>query len=275
MSPRIDRRKFLSLTSGAVLALPAVLPITSDLTTRPSAEKQASAGADQRTAEVQAAVPRRVETGGAQRWDYVAHPVIVNGEKPSQTTWAFHGNPAACAFDGYGAQGAKPAAVRGWWRKSVPSPASPAKCEIDYGTPVAVSAFVHYCYVPNSRDLRHFSPVPSAFQQVRISSRVSDGDDWTVIGTLTDLPAECPQILPVAAPAPARYWRLEVLELVRGAEMLLAYEIETYTGGVPGLVAVPDEAPALPAAFAAHILNRRPAQDRCAELCAPPAISTA
>jgi hypothetical protein len=63
-----------------------------------------------------------VETGGAQRWDYVTHPVLVNGEQPSKTTWSVHGYSGACAFDGYGAQGAKPAAVRGWSQKSTRLP---------------------------------------------------------------------------------------------------------------------------------------------------------
>lgn len=259
MSPQIDRRQFLSLSSGAVLALPRAPSIANDLARQVSAEEQTSEPGASSNAHAERALPRPLETtAGTERWDYVAHPVIVNGEKPSKTTWVAHGYPAACAFDGYGAQGTKPAAVRGWWQKSVPSSASPAKCEIDYGMPVAVSAFVHYCYVPNSRDLRFFSPVPSAFKRVRISFRLGEGDDWAVMKTLADLPAECPQILTVAATAPARYWRLEILEMTFGAEMLLAYEIETYTGGIPRLVPVPEEAPAFPAAFANHIRNHKP-----------------
>ncbi len=40
--------------------------------------------------------------------------------------------------------------------------------------------------------------------------------------------------------------------------MLLAYEIETYTGGVPGLVPVPEDAPAFPAGFTARVRNHQP-----------------
>jgi len=110
----------------------------------------------------------------AVRWDYVTHPVQVAEALPTKgqvidTIWPTH--MAATAFDGFGSQGSEPAAVRGWHLTTPPSPGSPAICEIDYQRPVAVSAFVHYFYVPGSRDLRFLSPAPSAFRRIRILSR--------------------------------------------------------------------------------------------------------
>jgi hypothetical protein len=202
----------------------------------------------------------------AVRWDYVKHPVRVSGNLPpvedvdpsDPLLLVVAGRNVGGAFDGYGAQGSNPAAVRGWRNAALPTPQAPLIAEVDYGTPVAVSAFVHYFYVPGSRDLRFLSPAPSAFRQVRILARNDKGSEWRLTTTLKDLPADCPQVLPVGAAEPARYWRLEVLELVPGAEMLMSYEIETYTGGVPKIVPHRWDYPNLPAAFRARLGTHRP-----------------
>ena len=197
----------------------------------------------------------------AERWDYTKNPVQITEVPPPKgqvvgTTWP--PDMAATAFDGFGAQGVAPAAIRGWHHPAIPTPENPAICEIDYGKPAAVSAFAHYFYVPGSRDLRFLSPAPSAFRRVRILSRTDDRGPWTLVTTLSDLPLATPQVLPVNASEAARYWRLEVLELAAGAEMLMSYEIETYTGGVPHIVPVDLKFPDLPAAFAKHVRVFRP-----------------
>ena len=199
------------------------------------------------------------ELSGAQRWDYVAHPVTVDGRRLAELSEPPDFSAAAQAFDGYGAQGATPAAVRAWQVNLRPTPSQPESLVIDYGTPIAVSAFVHYCYVPNSRDLRWLSPAPSAFQTVRISARAREEEEWRVVTTLGPLTATCPQVLAIPATDPARYWRLEILGLVPGAEMIASYEIETYTGGIPQLKLPASQIPPQPAAFAERMRTHRPA----------------
>jgi len=171
----------------------------------------------------------------AVKWDYVRHPVNVTENPPAAD--APIGLCAASAFDGYGALGSKPATARAWLQKAVPTAQKPFACEIDYGTPTLVTAFVHYFYVPWSLDLRFTSPAPSAIKKIRISTRNDDGS-WQVITTLADLPGGCPQVIATGAVKPARYWRLEILELAPGAEFLCTYELETYTGGVPHIAPV-------------------------------------
>lgn len=170
----------------------------------------------------------------AVKWDYIAHPVNVVENKPGS-------NPDICiaapaAFDGYGAQGSRPAAVRCWLQQSLPTEDAPSSCTIDYGRPVAPSAYVNYCYVPDNRDMRFVSPAPAAFRRVRVSSRSNEQSDWATVAMLDDLPAACPQVLPLGEVSPARYWQIEVLEMVPGAQMVCTYELETYTGGVPTIV---------------------------------------
>lgn len=202
----------------------------------------------------------------AQRWDYIQHPVRISGNLPlaenvnpsDPMLLLTPGQSVGCAFDGYGAQGNKPAACRVWNSATLPTPQAPVICEVDYGTPVAVTAFVHYFYVPGSRNLNHLFCGPSAFRRVRIGARNTANSDWKVVATLEDLSPACPQVLPVATPDPARYWRLEILELGPGAEMLLTYEIETYTGGVPKIAANLAESPDPSAAFAARMRTHRP-----------------
>lgn len=197
----------------------------------------------------------------AERWDYVRNPVRVSEVSPPKgqifdTVWP--PSLAAMAFDGFGSQGINPAAVRGWRLPNIPTPGTPAICEIDYGKPVAVAAFVHYFYVPGSRDLRFLSPAPSAFRHVRILSRQDDRTQWKLATTLSDLPQDCPQVLPVRGTEAARYWRLEILELAARAEMLMSYEIETYTGDVPHIVPMKFETPDDAAAFANHVRAHQP-----------------
>ncbi|MHB1457506.1 MAG: hypothetical protein ACYC0V_11395 [Armatimonadota bacterium] len=190
------------------------------------------------------------------KWDYVKNPVVVTENRPA--AFAVLGMMAQSAFDGYGALGDKPACVRGWQQTNLPSDAAPISCDIDYGKPVAVSGFVNYCYVPVSRDLRYTSPAPSTFKRVKIL--VSDDNiNWTAITTLNDLPPFCPQILPVNASSAYRYWRIEVIELAKGAEFLLSYEIETYTGGVPTTTAPNPVAPDFLGDFTKHVKSFKPA----------------
>ena len=192
----------------------------------------------------------------AVKWDYVAHPVTVTENRPAPQPEL--GQCVASAFDGYGAQGTRPAAVRAWRQPTNPTDTSPVSCEIDYGRPVAVSAFVHYFYVPNSRDLRYLSPAPTAFKRVRISAKSEEGGDWKEITTLNDLPSACPQTLEVNGSAPARFWRIEALEMATGAESVLSYEIETWTGGAPDPQASDIAYPDLPAQFAKRMRSHKP-----------------
>jgi hypothetical protein len=173
--------------------------------------------------------------GDAVKWDYLRHPVTVTENRPAAD--ATIGLCVASAFDGYGTQGAKPACVRAWHQAALPTASNPLACEIDYGSPTLVTAFVHYFYVPDSRDLRFTAPGPSAFKKVRLSARNEPSGPWKEIATLADLAGECPQVLPTGTKQPWRYWRLEVLELAPGAEFLCTYELETYTGGIPKIAA--------------------------------------
>ena len=196
----------------------------------------------------------------AIRWDYVKNPVGVNDLSGSP---AWHiGLAAFGAFDGYGAQGSQGGCARAWHLVGLPTDTKPFACEIDYGVAkdIAVSAFVNYCYVPDGRDLRFCWPGPSAFKSVRISAK-SDGENWAEIALLKDLPPGCPQVLPVNATKPARFWKIEVLELAAGAGGLMSYEIDTYTGGMPSAEQVAPEAlsfPDLPAAFATRVMKHEP-----------------
>ena len=169
--------------------------------------------------------------GDAVKWDYVRHPVAVTENRPSPDPNL--GMCVASAFDGYGALGSKPACARAWHQGGVPTAQNPLACEIDYGTPTLVTAFVHYFYVPGSRDMRFTAPGPSAIKKVRISARNEPSGSWQEIATLADLPGDCPQVLPTGATKPWRFWKLEILELAPGAEFLCTYELETYTGGIP------------------------------------------
>ena len=189
------------------------------------------------------------------RWDYEQNPVTVTENKPARSK-VLHIS-ASAAFDGYGAQGSRPAAAR-VWQQSPPAENAPTSCDIDYGKPVAVSAFVHYFYVPDNRDLRLACPGSSAFKRVRISAK-DDGSNWAEVVTLDNLPRECPQVLPVKATQPARYWRIEIQEMAPGAELVMSYEIETYTGGVPTITPTVIEQPDFMADFARRMKTHKPA----------------
>jgi len=188
----------------------------------------------------------------AAKWDYTSHPVTVTEDRESPPPWYYFA--VAYAFDGAGAQGSKPGSSRAWLQ-AAPTGDAPVSCEIDYGVPVAVSAFAHYFYVPDGPDLRRTWPAPAAWRRVRISAR-DEGGEWAVITNLSDLPADCPQVLPVSSARPHRYWRIQILELHPGATNVITYEIETYTGGTP----TPSRAvffPDLPAAFARRVMTRK------------------
>lgn len=193
-------------------------------------------------------------SSAAVKWDYIAHPVTVVENRPGFNPGI--GIAAPAAFDGYGAQGSRPAAVR-CWLQTLPTQDAPSSCAIDYGRPVAPSAFVNYCYVPDNRDMRFVSPAPSAFRRVRVSSRSSEQSDWATVAMLEDLPAACPQVLPLGVVSPARCWQIEVLEMVPGAHMICTYELETYTGGVPALRGDDAARPDFRAAFTERIARSR------------------
>lgn len=196
-----------------------------------------------------------VASSAPAKWDYVAHPVKVTENRPAPSPVL--GMEVASAFDGFGAQGTRPAAVRAWNQAALPTAESPISCEIDYGKPVQVTAFMHYFYTPESRDLRYNSTATTAFRRVRISMRNDDGQ-WIETASLPDLPVTCPQVLPTGADKPARYWRIEVEEMAPGAEALLTYEIETYTGGIPSLPQPEPLSPDFKAQFAKRMQSHKP-----------------
>jgi len=169
-------------------------------------------------------------TAAAVRWSYIDSPVKIT-ESPAGPSPVL-GLCAQSAFDGYGAQGARPAAVRAWHQATLPKADSPISCEIDYGKPVSVSAFVHYFFTPECCDLRPRSTGSSAFAKVRISAKGEDGS-WTQVALLDDIPDACPQVLEVKSAAAARVWKIEVLAMSPAAQVFYTYEVETYTGGVP------------------------------------------
>lgn len=188
-------------------------------------------------------------------WDYVKKPV--KAAEGAEHALGVLGGSTQAAFDGYGAQGERPAAVRAWFTGAAPSDESPAVCEIDYHEPVAVSAFVHYFYVPGNKDMRFLSPAPSAFSNVHIYSR-NEGDEWSEVAVFDDLPATCPQVIPVNARKAARHWKIEVRKLAYGAQMMCSYEIETYTEGVPDVKPLRLETPDFEAEFAERVSTHRP-----------------
>ena len=196
--------------------------------------------------------------GEAVKWDYVRHPVAVTENRPAPD--ARLGICVASAFDGYGALGSKPACTRAWHQGAVPTDKDPLTCEIDYGKPTLVTAFVHYFYVPGSRDMRFTAPGPSAMKKVRILAR-NDSGAWQEITTLSDLPSGCPQILPTGATKPWRFWKIEVLALAPGAEFLCTYELETYTGGIPKIAPCPCKEANPLVAFADRISRHKPSEN--------------
>jgi len=173
----------------------------------------------------------------AYRLDYSAHPVrAVDCDCPD--SWPC--GSASALTDGLGAE-RYPAAWRVWTRPDAPTSGRPASVLLDYGEPVEVGALVHYFYVPGSRDhrWRDYLCGPAAFGEVRIHAG-DDGEHWRVVAHLTDLPPECPQVLPIAPPVRARYLKLEVVSMAAGAPGIRSYELDTYIGGVPGELVVPE-----------------------------------
>jgi hypothetical protein len=235
------RREFLSRTAAGI-ALPAVAELS---------EGEANPSSSARTLEKDDAPG---SAPAAVRWNYLERSVKVSETPPGpdspEINHPFRG--AAYAFDGYGGQGSRPAAMRGWHPAAPPTPQAPSILDIDYGSAIAVSAFVHYFYTPENADMQFMSPAPSAFRRLRVLSRDDDGD-WREIRVLKDLPAECPQVLAINAERPARHWRLEVAELAPGAEMIMSYEIETYTGSAPQIRHLPTTSPDFRRAFTRRV----------------------
>ncbi len=182
------------------------------------------------------------------RFDYTKHPVVA---PPNVPVPELELTNVCRAFDGYGAQGSRPGAVARWVKEL------PAVCELDYGEPVAVSAYVHYFYVPNGRDYRTVSPVSSAYKKLRVWSKPGT-DDWRLVAEFDNLPSECPQIITLPATEPSRLWKLEILELAPGAGFV-TYEIETYTGGTPSFAPSGDPPfPDIPKDFTRRMLEHKP-----------------
>ena len=189
----------------------------------------------------------------AVKWDYTSRPVTAVENRKPTPGWYIYG--VGYAFDGGGTQGSRPGSAR-LWMQSPPTEGSPVSCDIDYKTPAQVSAFVHYFYVPDGPDLQHTLLGPAAWKRARISAR-DEGGEWAEIATLSDLSRDCPQVVPIPNTNPHRYWRIEILELHPGADKVVTYEIETYTGGVPQ----PNRDslfPDLPAAFAKRMMAHKP-----------------
>lgn len=200
-----------------------------------------------------------VSAGGeAVKWDYLAHPVKATENLPAPDSSV--GLCVASAFDGFGTSGPKPACARAWHQGVLPTEQKPLVCEIDYGKPTLVTAFVNYCYAPGCSDMRFTAPGASAFKKLRISAR-DDGGSWQEIKTLADLSGECPQVMPTAAEKPWRFWRLEILELAAGAEFLCTYELETYTGGVPQITRENPAEPDPLKEFAERIARQKPSEE--------------
>ena len=196
------------------------------------------------------------------KWDYQKNPVKATENHPASAL-AVLGVQVESAFDGFGAQGTKPGANRCWQQMGLPADNAPFIAEIDYGQPISVSAFVHYFYVPDGRDYRFMSPGPSAFKKLRVSSH-DEGTTWTEVAMLNDLPSACPQVWPIPQSKPARYWRLEVLELAPGAEGLVSYEIETYAGGIPDIKPIDPPLRDFRGDFSNRMLKRKPESGKIA-----------
>jgi hypothetical protein len=87
MPKRIDRREFLSVTAGAGLSLPALLPAKVGEKHRAisSTENRVNGANSPSTGETGKSVvfeEIRASAAEVQRWDYVKHPVRVSGNLP-------------------------------------------------------------------------------------------------------------------------------------------------------------------------------------------------
>jgi hypothetical protein len=143
-------------------------------------------------------------------WDYSANPVSVkNPDLPIDAL-----AEARLAFDGYGGSRRADSVARCWIQKPSSPEQKPISCIIDFGTPVGLSKFVHYFYTPRIKDYRP-DPflVSSAFSSINIS-RSDDGANWRLAQRLEDLTSEWPQVFTLSHPEPARYYKLEIAELV-------------------------------------------------------------
>src|SRR5690348_15718915 len=115
------------------------------------------------------------------KWDYVKHPVRVT------VTGKFEpGRWPRWAFDGYPTSLAQPYA-REFWHADLPTPEKPEALTVDYGQPVAATRYVHY--------FERFR-TPCAWKDVDLLAS-DDGEHWTLRGQFTNLPPDCPQVLPL------------------------------------------------------------------------------
>ena len=208
MAKGLRRREFLGMTVASV-GLPAIWEATES-----EARAMHPAGTP--------------PTYKGKMWDYQARPV--KAANPGiEEAW---NNGAHFAFDGYGGSGHPNSIAHGWFQPGVPTAQKPYFCTLDYGEPVAISKFVHYYYVPTVKDYRA-DPLltSSAFASVNIH-RSDDGVNWVLGESLTEISPDWPQVLTLAHPAAARYYKLEVTGLIAGAQEIRTYEIESYTGAV-------------------------------------------
>jgi hypothetical protein len=158
-------------------------------------------------------------------WNYISNPVQV--ENPDlKDDWH---TGTKFAFDGYGGLIRPNSLSHCWIQEGVPSESKPFFCILDYGHPVSVTGFVHYFYNPDVKDYRADALlVSTAFRSVNLYVS-EDRGQWKRIETWRDLEDVRPQILSVSNPTAARYYKIEILGIVPGAQGLRSYQIETYT----------------------------------------------
>ncbi len=209
MSHGIRRRDFLTLTAGVGLGLPALLEMTQAV-----------------PAELLSMVSGDCNENGM--WDYLARPVVV--KNPALVdTW---NSSTHFAFDGYGGS-VRPASIaHAWVQPGNPSRQRPFFCTIDYGNPVAISKFVHHFYTPQVMDYRT-DPLllSSAFKSINVY-RSDDEVNWSLADSWDSISPGCPQVFALSAPRAARYYKMEITELVPDAQGVRTYEIESFTGPV-------------------------------------------
>lgn len=159
-------------------------------------------------------------TGAAptcEKWDYREQGFAFNPAGQSHNPYA--------AFDGYPSDPTQPA-IEDVWATDAPKPGSPVSVVLDYLSPVSVTRYVHR--------YEDFS-TPYAWRDVDILTS-DDGASWKLLQSFADLPADCPQVLPIDNPKPSRYYRIDVKALAEGAKTLQTQELETYYGPTIGSV---------------------------------------
>ncbi len=168
-------------------------------------------------------------------WDYQANSVKVSNPG-LQESW---NTGSHFAFDGYGGSQHPNSIAHGWFQPGTPSGENPFFCTIDYGSPVAISKFVHYFYLPSIKDYRTDPMLlSSAFSSLN-AYRSDDGVNWELAESWKEMPSDWPQVITFSRPLPARYYKLEVTGLISGAQGMRTYEIESFTGPAIHNVSVP------------------------------------